>query len=206
MGVRTVFFDADGVLQHAAGDWADGFARCLGDPEPQRQRQFTEEILAIEASYLSRMGNAEATLRSLLARWNRGDCYEQIVAVMTAIHLQSDVLDIATALRRRGLTCFVASNQQPLRARFMSEQLGFATHFDGELYSCNLGFAKPDRRYFERALSTSGAEKATTLFIDDRAENVAAALDVGLQALQFDGRRGAAALTGHLADFGVNLD
>jgi putative hydrolase of the HAD superfamily len=85
----------------------------------------------------------------------------------------------------------------------MSAELGYASMFDGELYSCQLGAAKPSERYFELALEAVGADAASTLFIDDRPENVAGARRVGLASFVYDGRSGVDVLKTHLRGFGI---
>jgi putative hydrolase of the HAD superfamily len=55
----------------------------------------------------------------------------------------------------------------------------FSTFFS----SCYLGVRKPDARIYEIALDVMQAERAASLFVDDREENVAAALAVGMRAL-----------------------
>lgn len=51
---------------------------------------------------------------------------------------------------------------------------------DNRLVSCNLGARKPDVLAYERALDKFGGKAADTFFIDDSAENVAAAVAIGM--------------------------
>jgi putative hydrolase of the HAD superfamily len=46
--------------------------------------------------------------------------------------------------------------------------------------SSEVGVAKPDRKIFEISLLRAGAEPAEALFIDDMAENVKAAENLGI--------------------------
>jgi HAD superfamily hydrolase (TIGR01509 family) len=67
----------------------------------------------------------------------------------------------------------------------MSEQLAYREVFDREFYSCHLGHMKPSPAYFQEIVRLAGLDPARTLFIDDRIDNVEAALRAGLQAAQF---------------------
>ena len=49
------------------------------------------------------------------------------------------------------------------------------------------GIAKPDREIYELLLRRFGLDPATTLFIDDLPVNVAAAADVGMEAMVYRG-------------------
>ncbi len=74
------------------------------------------------------------------------------------------------------------------------------SRFDALLFSCKLGVTKPNPLIFTRALDLMGSTPDEAVFIDDKAENVAAAQELGMTAIQF-GRaaRLGAALDGFLA-------
>jgi putative hydrolase of the HAD superfamily len=80
------------------------------------------------------------------------------------------------------------------------EKFGLRSLFSVALSSCYLGLRKPAPAIFSRALDILGRPAERTLFIDDRAENVAGALSVGIKAVQFTG---AEALQGELVNLGV---
>jgi putative hydrolase of the HAD superfamily len=66
--------------------------------------------------------------------------------------------------------------------------------------SCYMGLRKPEPAIYRRALDILGVPPARVLFIDDREENVAAALAAGIHGLHFTG---AAALHAELQTLGV---
>ncbi|MGB7263918.1 MAG: HAD family phosphatase [Terracidiphilus sp.] len=55
------------------------------------------------------------------------------------------------------------------------------------LSSCYVGLRKPEPAMYRRALDILGSKPYRTLFIDDREENVAGALAVGIRAIRFTG-------------------
>lgn len=201
--IRTLLVDADGVIQYAPTDWLDAFSLCLGDEDPELRQRFTDEIYAAETACLTGRDDFAERLRLVLAKWNRAAAFQQILDAMFSIEAHAEIVRVFQALRRGGVRCYLASNQQSSRARHMSATFDYSRHFDGEFYSCFLGAAKPEARFFELALAASGAAPASTLFIDDRPANVEAARRSGLHALLFDGRDGAAALWRELAPFGL---
>ncbi len=58
--------------------------------------------------------------------------------------------------------------------------------FDPLVLSFEVGLAKPDPRIFEHAVALAGCDPTEILFIDDKAVNVAAAQEVGLQTFLFN--------------------
>lgn len=62
---------------------------------------------------------------------------------------------------------------------------GIADIFHFTVTSAELGVMKPDPRIFETALARAGAAPAESVFVDDMAENVAAARALGMHGIRF---------------------
>ena len=62
--------------------------------------------------------------------------------------------------------------------------MDLARQFDALIASHLIGFCKPDPRAYRAALDRMGATAAETVFVDDLAENVQAALALGFRAFQ----------------------
>jgi putative hydrolase of the HAD superfamily len=80
------------------------------------------------------------------------------------------------------------------------KKFGLRNLFSVALSSCYLGLRKPAPAIYLRALDILGRPAERVLFIDDRQENVAAAVSVGMKAVQFTG---AEALQSELVSLGV---
>src|SRR5690349_5788036 len=68
-------------------------------------------------------------------------------------------------------------------ARVLESRHGFLRHFEGGIFSGDVKLAKPDPAIFELLAGRHGLVPADTLFIDDSAANVAAARQLGWQAI-----------------------
>ena len=182
--ISTILFDADGVLQYPAADYEFVFRKLLGS-RAQEAEQFFTDMFLIERASLDGKGDFQKDLIELLERWELLQGAEQVLTLSTQIKPSAAILSTISALRSSGVLCCLASNQQSYRARFMSKSLGYSSCFDKEFYSCDLGFIKPDPRYFESILAELGKPPNTILFIDDQAANVVAARSVGLHGAVF---------------------
>lgn len=58
----------------------------------------------------------------------------------------------------------------------------FEDYFDKIYYSCRLGMRKPDREIFELVLNENNLKPEETVFIDDSAQHVKAAGELGINA------------------------
>lgn len=93
--------------------------------------------------------------------------------------------EVLQTLRARGLKVGVLSNTLPSIGRTL-EAVDLADLVDTALATCSLGVHKPEHRAFELAAQAMELPPEAILFVDDRPENVSAAREVGMAALQID--------------------
>ena len=73
------------------------------------------------------------------------------------------------------------NNESREMNRHRIDRFGLDRIFSAFFSSCYLGVRKPDARIYEIALDVMQADRAASLFVDDREENVAGARAVGLR-------------------------
>ena len=203
--IKAVLFDADGVLQRPAYRWRRAFGELPGLTEEAPLDQFARDVLDIEATFLECEDDFAVAMAELVERSGHRFDAGTILTILNAIEVDAAIMDVVQSLRSSGIKCYLASNQQMHRALHMSETLGYAGLFDGEFYSCRLGVAKPKLSFFERVLAVLDLPGDAVLFLDDRAENVAGALQAGLYAAVFDGAAGRSALSEMLLIHGLQI-
>jgi putative hydrolase of the HAD superfamily len=112
---------------------------------------------------------------------------ERLTAVDVAgwSHINSETLRVTLNFaHRNGLRLALLSNAPEAQADAIDGS-EWIRHFDHRFYSCRLQRIKPEPGIFIEALSTMGATPEEVLFIDDRAENAAAAADLGMATITF---------------------
>lgn len=191
--IRAVLVDIDGVLvtgRPADGlHWSHDLERDLGIAPDLLQRRFFAPywidvvtgragLLETLAPILSEIAPSVST-EVLLEYWFARDA-----------RLEEVVLQDIAALRRDGLTVALASNQEHLRARHLSERLGLAGHVDHFYYSAAIGARKPDCAFYRHIERELGAPAGALLLIDDTIENVSAARQAGWRAVHWTAPRG----------------
>ena len=118
------------------------------------------------------------------------------------LRLQAGTVALIEDLGAAGLPLALLSNAPGELAEAISA-LPVAAYFGHLLFSCQLKLAKPDPECYNRALARLGASAEEVIFIDDRAENVAAAAALGLHSVHFTSPGEArAAVTERLAERG----
>ena len=154
MKLKVLMVDVDGVLIHGRPE--DGLPlftfleRDLGLRLDLLQQEFFRpywgDIItgreALEpqlASVLERIA-PHLSAATLIDYWFKNDS-----------RLNRDLLKELGILRESGITFFLATNQEHMRARYLMEQAGLGAHFDGIIYSAALGHRKPSPDFFRLA-------------------------------------------------------
>lgn len=91
------------------------------------------------------------------------------------------------ALRSKGVPVFALSNFGVTTFRMAELEFPFLTEFDRRYISGEMGCIKPDAEIYARLEEDCGVSPAALLFVDDRADNIAAAKARGWAGHVFDG-------------------
>ena len=92
------------------------------------------------------------------------------------------------------------NNESRAMNEYRLAKFDLLARFDAFFSSCYLGLRKPDRKIYQVALDVLERDPEETVFIDDREENVAAAVSLGIHGIRY---AGSASLVEELARVGV---
>lgn len=185
MPINAVIFDIGGVL--------------VQQVDRTRQRHW-EERLGLAEGLLART----IWMMPISAQAEIGQASEDAVWASVADRFQLNPIDLA-ALRgdffsggawndrligyarslRANYKTGIISNAWPNAREDVKRWVNGGT-FDDLIFSAEVGFAKPDRRIFDRALARLQVQPVEAVFIDDVQENVEAAQAIGMAGIRFE--------------------
>ncbi|KQM64252.1 hydrolase [Sphingomonas sp. Leaf17] len=201
MRASAVVFDIGNVLY----DWDPRFLyeRLIGDGPALDV--FLRDVVTRDWHFQHDAGrpfaetSAELTTRyphhaALIAAW--GPCFaDSIGDAMPGMTALVEDLD-AAGVPLFAITNFSHEFWPPFRAR----EAALLDRFRGIVVSGEERLTKPDPALYRLALDRFGLDAGDAVFVDDRAENVAGAIAVGMTGLHFVD---APTLRGHLHDLGL---
>lgn len=100
------------------------------------------------------------------------------------LHLNDDTMAVVEGLARRDVPLALLSNAPLELARAVDGQ-PWAKLFRHRFFSADLGRAKPDPRVYTEVCRRLDARPEDVVFVDDRQENIDAALALGINAKLF---------------------
>lgn len=96
------------------------------------------------------------------------------------------VIALARALTGHArYTLMTLNNESDELNRHRIGKFGISEIFEAFLSSCWLGVRKPTQKFYERGLGIAQANPKTSVFIDDRQQNLTPAASLGMNCIQF---------------------
>jgi HAD superfamily hydrolase (TIGR01509 family) len=97
-----------------------------------------------------------------------GDYFAKIFTPITPM------IELQATLRRRGFPTYIFSNTNDLAIEHVRRDFPFYQHFDGYILSYEVRAMKPHPPIYEALEALAGRRGADLVYLDDRAENIAA--------------------------------
>lgn len=179
-----VFFDLGGVIVDVDLNWArDAWCETTGGSNADFDQVFLDSGLKdrIDRGEMSETEALER-VRQLFGRPVKDEQIRSSWSSCLRARPYSGQLVHAVSQRAR---CAVLSNTDPMHSAWIEEHSGIGGSISRWVYSYQCGSMKPEAAIFHFALNELGVEAEQTLLIDDRPENIAAARDLGMNAIHY---------------------
>jgi putative hydrolase of the HAD superfamily len=109
-----------------------------------------------------------------------------------------EMWELAARFREHGRTALLSNGVPEVMTRVRAEK-NLSEYFDAVVISYEVACAKPDARIYQICLTALGVEPESALFVDDRRENLDAAVRLGMGVFHFTGDDSVAKLRSRLA-------
>ncbi|MEM7032113.1 MAG: HAD-IA family hydrolase [Chloroflexota bacterium] len=179
MTTQALILDVDGVLAEPLA-----FAKYLDQHHPEIASQTGEFFRGIFAECIVGRADLREVLPAYLEKWGWPSSLDDYLALWfeTEKWVDERILTIVQTLRQNGIHCYVATNQEKHRLRYMRSEMKFDLLFDGVFGSAEIGYRKPDANFYQTIMHQLSLTGDKILFWDDTLENVTGARECGWQA------------------------
>lgn len=182
--IKAIIFDADGVVINSPGYFSVRYMKDFGVPSsvmlPFFEGKFQECLVG--------KADLKEVLEPLLKDWHwQGSVDELLNYWFKAEHYIDDrlVRDIES-LRGKGIKCYLATKQEKYRTEYIRTEMGFENIFDKIYSSAEVGYKKPDERFYQFIQKDIGLTRPEEIFFwDDEQANVDAAIKLGWQGFVY---------------------
>ena len=188
--IDQVFFDIGGVLGSNGWDReqrAVAVEKFALDSDDFQYRH-EETVGAFESGQISLDEYLDVTVFWQPRAFSRDDFKRFMFSLSTP---WADSLDVVRRLRQRirgrptRVRMATLNNESRELNEYRIRYFGLCELFDVFFSSCWLGVRKPTRQIYERVLGMTQADPASSVFVDDREQNLAPARALGMQTIHF---------------------
>jgi putative hydrolase of the HAD superfamily len=183
--IKHVFFDIGGVLG------SNGWDREQRDRAVQRFNLNPDDFQCRHEEVFSEWEEGRITIDEYLFSTvfyaPRNFTRENFIQFMYSQSVPDEaVVSIARGLTGHArYTLMTLNNEADELNRYRIKRFGISDIFEAFLSSCWLGVRKPTRLFYERGLGIAQAEPASSLFIDNRQQNLTPASALGMSVILF---------------------
>lgn len=189
MAIKAVVFDADEMIIKRKEYFSAKLSRERNIPEekiiPFFKGKFQECVVGT--------ADLKEAVQPYLKDWNWNGTIEDLLKYWFESEQEIDprVVEQINNLKSRGIKCYLATKQEKYRTEYLRKNLGFENIFDGIYSSCEMGYKKPDQKFFEYINDDlkrkENLKPEEIMFWDNEEANVAAAKGVGWESHLYDG-------------------
>jgi len=175
---KAILFDADGVLI-ITDMFSKMYTRDFNVPNEKMLPFFKSKF----QSCITGKSDLKKEIKPYLKDWKWDKSVDEFLEYwFKAEHNIDDrVVKVITELKKAGIKCYAATNQEKYRTKYLKEEIGFDKIFDKVYSSAEIGFKKPQLEYFDYILNDLKLPKNQVEFWDDEPINVEGANQYGLK-------------------------
>ncbi|MBI4004533.1 HAD-IA family hydrolase [Candidatus Roizmanbacteria bacterium] len=183
--IKVLLLDVDGVIVNARR-----FSETL-----EKDYGLTEEdtLLFFKGKFLDCLiGKADLYEELLphLKEWGWAKSVDEFVEYwFTSEHkIDEQLMDYVGELRKKGIKCYIVTNQEKYRTEYLLSEMNFDTLFDGIFSSAHIGFRKPREDFFLYVLRRlKGIKRDEIVLWDNTPEHIESARQLGIHAELYKG-------------------
>lgn len=188
---KVILFDVDGVLIRIPHYFSQELENQGYTNAIESLNSFYKDDIACKCSE----GKAEAmeNIMPFLKKFGWEDSAENYFKQQfdfEAEYLDQEFISLIQGFRNQGIECYLGTDQEKNRAKFLLEDMSFADNFDGHFISCFVGYRKCHDNFWTHTLQElkkefPDIEPNEVAFFDDIQNNVDVASKHRIQAFLF---------------------
>jgi len=180
---KAIIYDADGVIirreKYFSQRFSDDFGVSMDKILPFYKNEFQ----------LCLVGKVDLKeeLKEYLAVWGWNKPTDELLDYWfrNESTISQELIDNIASLREEGTKCYLATNNEKYRVKYLLENLRMAQLFDGVFASCEVGFLKSDQEFWEYVGNQIDCNFSEALVIDDEEKNLVSSQSLVFQTLLY---------------------
>lgn len=186
--IKAVIFDSDGMLTYDPG-FSRTYSANFNVPLEEMTPFFTGPF---KDCLIGKADLKEELQKGWLDKWRWTGSVEEFLDYWFSVGgpLEVEVFSSISKMRKNGIICVLATNQEKYRTEMIAARFGYHNAFDRIFSSAYVGHKKPTQDFFQKVFDflkekDSSVQKHEVIFWDDDIENIEGAKTFGILAEQY---------------------
>jgi HAD superfamily hydrolase (TIGR01509 family) len=180
---EVVVFDLGKVLLDFDFSRAAGSIAARGTMAPEMIKRLINQTPLLHRYETGLMTTAEFYEQVRAAAGFRGNLEEFTELFGNIFNPIEPMLALHASLRQKNIPTYIFSNTNELAIGYIRRNYPFFANFDDYIFSYEHGAMKPDARLYEVVEKMTKRRRDAIIYVDDRAENLEAAVARGWQTV-----------------------
>lgn len=181
--IKAFIFDLGGVVvDNPSEDFLKYFSKCL-----KVKPKVLKKIFSIYKKSFQKGKITEKTLWNKISKHLNIEIENKYIwekAASKVIKKRKKILNLIKLLRKIGYKTAILSNTEKPTVKYLIKK-GYDKFFDVVVFSCEVGFVKPEQEIYKIVLKKLKIKPQQAIFIDDVFEFVKAARKLGIRGIVF---------------------
>lgn len=184
--IKAILFDLDGlIINKQEKMFSQRLAESVNLPWTNILEFFNGDFR--ECSF----GRADLKekMAPYLTKWNYKGTFEDLLKFWfeSESNINEEVLKIIQDLHLKNVGCYISTRQEKYRKNYIWNELGLKNKFDGIFCTCDIGYDKSEKEYWDYVLKELNLKPKEIRFFCDSQKNVDKANSFGIESYYYNG-------------------
>ncbi|MEA3399041.1 MAG: HAD-IA family hydrolase [Patescibacteria group bacterium] len=184
--IKAILFDLDGLIITGSSKL---FSERLSEKENISMEQVSEFFINKFRKCSFGKADLKEKITPYLIKWGYKGTFDDLLKFWfeSDNKIDKEVIGIVKDLRSKDIKCHIATRQEKYRKDYIWNKLELKNEFDGIFCTCDIGYDKSDREYWDYVLEELNLKPEEVMFFCDSQKNVDNANSFGIKSYYYEG-------------------
>lgn len=181
--IKAIVFDWDKMVYHEPIRFSEYYSKRYKVPMNKQLEFFDGEF---KDCLVGKLDMKEILSKKYLPKWGWTKGINEFLAMWFEYgKIDREIMEIIKRLKKQKIICILATRNEKYRTDYIKKKYQLESLFDYIFSSCDIGFKKPDLRFYKEILKNTKLKPEEIVIFDDRTEHIENPRNMGFISLLY---------------------